>query len=404
MRGPAAMTAQYHPPDVCAPVPPMHGDVVALAAYDGLEADWLGLEAVADGSPFTTWPWVATWLRNLPAEVVPLVFRARDAGGLAALGILVQAPERGLGRLFGRCSLLLQETADPELDEITVEYAGLLVRHGAGPAAYAALFATLGERMRHWRRLRIAATTHGEDIVAALPGSMRAFSIDAPRAHYVDLAAVRAAGGDYPATLGKSSRSNLRQTTRAYARLGPLRSEVAGDAATALAWLDALEALHTRYWRSKGKHGAFGSAFFGRFHRDLVATGARSGYTRITRVTAGTDVVGYLYTLCWRNRIYFYNSGLDYGLLGHHDRPGVASLHAAIDQAMREGFDEFDFLAGDQGYKARMGTHWRRLHSIDVRRRGPRSACEQVLARLVHRERAGAPLAQALAPAGTDRG
>lgn len=364
----------------------MRGEIVPLAACHGLEAEWLRLEAEADGSPFTTWPWIAAWLRNLPADVKPLVFRAHDDAGPAGLGLLVLAAERGASRVFGRHSLHLQQTADAELDEITVEYSGLLARRGAEQRAYAALFEALGAFRPGWRRLRIVATTHGRAILAALPRSMHAVSIEAQSSHYVDLGAVRAAGGDYVATLGASSRSSLRQTSRAYARLGPIRCEVAAEAGTALQWLGGLEVLHTRYWRSRGKQGSFASPFFGRFHRDLVATGTQAGYTRITRVTAGDSLVGYLYNLCWRNRVYFYNCGLNYGLLHKGDRPGVAALHAAIEQAIGEGRDEFDFLAGTQDYKTRMATRSRRLHWIDVRKAGPLASCERLLAKLARRQ------------------
>src|SRR5690606_34282861 len=158
-------------------------------------------------------------------------------------------------------------------------------------------------------RLRFAWTGHGSAIAAALPDSMQAVIVDAVPSHYVDLAAVRATGGDYVARLGPNSRSSLRQTVRAYRRLGPVRIDVAGDAATALEWRARLERLHTRYWRSKGRGGSFQSAFFGRFHRDLVARGTADGRVRMTRVTAGGREVGYLYNLWWRNRVYFYNSG-----------------------------------------------------------------------------------------------
>ncbi|MBB1472349.1 GNAT family N-acetyltransferase [Luteimonas sp. MC1782] len=375
----------------------MRGEIAALASREGLEAEWLQLEADADGSPFTTWHWVDAWLRNLPAEVVPLVFRAYDAAGLGAIGLLVLAAEQGARRLFGRYSLRLQETADAELDEITVEYSGLLVRRGAEARAYAALFESLHAFQPRWRRLRIVATTHGAAIAAALPTSMQAVSMQARRSHYVDLAAVRASGGDYVATLGASSRGGLRQTARAYAALGPVRCDVATDAGTALQWLGELEALHTGYWRSRGRQGSFASAFFARFHRDLVATGTTTGYTRITRVSAGDTVVGYLYNLCWRNRIYFYNSGLNYGLLDKHDRPGIFALRAAIEQAVGEGRDEFDLLAGTQAYKTRLATSSRLLHWIDVRRNGPMASCERLLATLARRHRGAIPLAQALA-------
>lgn len=373
-----------------------HGELIELERYPDLGVDWTALEVHAQGSPFTSWAWVSAWLRNLPDGVAPLVFRARDGAGLLALALLVPAPEHGVGRLFGRRSLYLQETADPVLDEITIEYAGLLAREGCARPAYAALFQVLSGLRRDWRRLCISTSADAEPVAAALPSALRAASTLARPCHYVDLHRVRSGPGGYEAVLGRKVRASLRQTVRDYSRFGPLRAEVAGDAGTALAWFDALQDLHTRYWHSRGQPGCFASPFFGRFHRDLIGHGTRAGFTRLTRVRAGDEVVGYLYNLGWRDNVYFYNSGLRYGLLEKRDRPGVASLYAAIGQAAAEGCAEFDFLAGDQEYKRRLATGARPLHSIEVRRAGLRPLAERLLATLARRGTAGMPLARAL--------
>lgn len=373
----------------------MRGELLPLEDCAWLEAEWTALEAQADASPFTAWPWVSTWLRYLPPRVRPLLFRAREAGGTVALGLLVCAPQRGLGRLFGSHALHLHETGEPVLDEITAEYVGLLVRRGSEGNAYAALFETL-QSGRGWRRLCIANTAHASAIAAALPRAMAATCVEARPCHYVDLAALRAQGRGYAAALGKKTRSGLRQAGRAYATLGPVRAELAREPDTALAWLGELERLHTRYWNAKGGSGAFASPFFGRFHSDLVARGTAGGFTRMVRVSAGAHVVGYLYALEWRNCVYFYNSGLRYGLLPRYDRPGVVALHAAIEQAAGEGRDAFDFLAGAQDYKRRLSTATRWLHRVEVRRAGLRAGLERLAAAVAGRPGFGQPLHEAL--------
>lgn len=375
----------------------VHTELLAPDQCPGLEADWTTLAAAHGVSPFSSWAWVSTWLRNLPADVSPRVFRARDPHGVLALGVIVSAPERGIGRLFGRRSLLLQETGDPMLDEITIEYAGLLVRDNLHAQAYRALFSHLGRLPRDWRRLRIGTTAQAAAIDEALPAAMRAHSTLARPCYHVDLAQLRAAEGGYADVLGRKARGSLRQTLRAYDAIGPLSAEVAGDAVTARTWFDELEGLHTRYWQSRGRGGCFASPFFGRFHRDLIADPAHEGLVRITRITAGDVLVGYLYNLQWNGTVYYYNGGLNYGILRKHDRPGIASLHAAIVHAAAEGLAGFDFLAGEQEYKRRLATGSRTLHSIDVRVAGPRMAVEKMLARASRRGTFGMSLADALA-------
>ncbi len=382
----------------------VRAELVAVDAYPGLAADWIRLESRADASPFTSWSWVSTWLALLPATCRPLVFRACDESGVFALALLFKAPERGVGRLFGSHSLLVQETGDASIDQVTIEYAGLLVRTGAETAGYKALFEAIRRLGRGWRRLRISATAHADAIVSALPASLDAASVDARPSYFVDLAALRAEGRSYHASLGANIRGSLNQTRRGYGAHGELHAEVAEDASTALAWLEEMAALHTSYWNSKGKPGSFSSPFFCRFHRSLVGAGAATGFTRMTRVSAGPLTVGYVYNLAWRDRIYYYNSGLNYGALPKHDRPGLAALHATIEQALREGWSHFDFLAGAQEYKRRLATDARRLHWVDIRRHGARMSGERLVARVLGKNTFGVPLARALAADAGQRG
>jgi CelD/BcsL family acetyltransferase involved in cellulose biosynthesis len=374
----------------------MRCTLVALRDYPDLATDWVALQACTSGSPFNAWPWVSTWLELLPARIRVLAIRCEDASGVVALGLLVIAPEHGVNRLFGRESLYLQETGDAELDEITIEYSGLLVRDGCEGAAYAAMFEALSRLPARWRRLRLSTSQHGAPILDSLPASLRAECVDTRPSYYVDLAGIDAKGG-YMAALGRDARSVVRRTLRAYeAEGGALRVDVARDGETAGAWFDALERLHTRRWNARGKSGAFASAHFRRFHDVLLAQHAADGFCRMTRVSAGDLVVGYLYNLAWKGSIFYYNSGLAYGLLARHDRPGVACMYAVIEHAAAEGCAEFDFLAGEQEYKRRLATRVRRVHSIDVRREGLRSRAELALLRLARRRTVDVPLSNAL--------
>lgn len=382
--------------------PAVRTELIAVDRCPELAADWMRLEAQAEGSPFTCWAWVSTWLALLPDTCRPWVFRASDATGTFALGLLLEAPERGIGRLFGSHSLLLQETGQAELDEITIEYAGLLVRKGAQAAGYAALFGALdagGGPNAGWRRLRISAAAHADAVAAALPPTMEAGCVESRPSYFVDLDQLRGTGRSYYASLPGKIRGSVNQARRAYGAVGELNAQTATDARTALAWLDELAALHTRYWNGKGLPGSFASGFFTRFHRALVGAGTATGFTRITRVSAGPLLVGYIYSLLWRNRLYYYNSGLNYGAVPRHDRPGLACLHAVVEQALADGLEQFDFLAGAQDYKRRLANDARQLHWIDIRRRGLRPAGERLLARLLRRRTFGQPLAQAVADA-----
>ncbi len=364
------------------------GKLLALDQCPSLGEEWRALEALANGSPFTSWSWVSTWLRHLPQRYLPTVFRCHDARGVMALALLVDAPERGARRLLGARSIHLQETGDLELDELTIEYAGVLARPGFERLAYALLFEALDTHDRNWRRLRISASADAAAISASLPAPLCARSAHASASCFVDLAELRASGRDYLESLGRSTRSGLRQTRRHYQKLGALRIDDAADVGETLEWLDELGRLHGAYWRSRGKEGSFARPFFDTFHRDFVARRGGGCSARLLRVSAGTKVVGYLYLLMWRRRAYVYNTGLDYNVLGAHDRPGFLIHLLAIERCLAEGLDEYDFLAGEADYKQQMATHARRLQWVDVRRDDWRLAAERLLASLLGRARA----------------
>lgn len=366
-------------------------------ACPDLSEEWCGLEAEAEGSPFTSWAWVSTWLRHLPPTVRPVLCRIRNGDGLVALGVMVRVPERGFRKVFGTHSFRLHETGDETIDEITPEYVGLLVKRGYEVTAYAALFEAIAQSCRGWRRIQVPATGHAAAIQAALPRGLRAYSVFARPAYMVDMAAVRASGKRYVDHLSKKTRANLSQVRRAYTAHGPLKVETADSPQLALQWLGALRQLHEQRWQAKGGTGSFASPYFRAFHRELVAEGVTSGLVELLRVTAGELVVGYLYALQWHGRRYYYTSGFSYGALPRYDSPGVASLHAVIEHGVDAGWVLFDFLGGSQDYKRRLATGSQGLHWIDVRRVGPLLAAEALAWRMLAGKTLGVPLDQAQA-------
>lgn len=369
-----------------------------LPARAALAAQWQALEASAQATPFTTWAWVDVWLEQLPDGIEPLLFRASDGGGAVGLGLLVASRPGGLRRLLPGVDLHLQETGRPELDELTVEYASLLVRRGREDDTWRAFFECLLRR-RGWSRLCLSATGDAARILGQLPGGLAAFSRRVRPAYRVDLDAVRNAGGGYVAQLSKRMRRELARIEGLYTALGPVRVEVARDSATALQWLAGMDVLHTRYWNSRGEPGAFASSFFLRFHQAL-ARRVDDGLVRLSRVSAGGHVIGFAYHLACQENWHFYNAGLDYEVLGGEaDRPGFLAQKLLVEAALAEGVRVYEFMAGEQLYKRRLSTGVRQLHDLELRRRGPLLWLEQQLRRRLHKPPLQ-PLAATLAGGG----
>lgn len=358
----------------------MHAELIKLDRYPELESDWRGLEQQCDCPPFLSWAWTGTWLRNLPPEIAVEVFRATDTGGkVVALGLIVDTPEQGIKRLFGTRALRFQETGCSDIDDITLEYSGLLVRQDDRVRAYSAFFGLLSKRRRNWRSLELSASLHADAIRNALPSSLLAFSIRESPTYFVNLDELRSNGQEYLSCLGQNTRRTLRKAKALYEKEGELRIEIATDPETAVEYLWEMRKLHDDYWHRKGQRSGFDSHFFCRFHEDLARQHAASGFVQLIKLSAGPVLIGYVYNMVWKNGAYFYNSGLNYGALGESDAPGHIACLAMIEKYKSDGIDFYDFMAGSSEYKRRICTHFQTAHWIQIRRRGARTNCELLL-------------------------
>lgn len=323
----------------------------------GLGARWRMLETAADSAIFQTWTWIGCNAAERFPD--PLLIEAHDAAGLVATALWNRRRSR-----FSGDSLWLHESGDPALDAVFTEHNDpLLARRAPDGLLAAMLRAALQPRDGRAPRLvlsGVGAATRNAALQAgavAIPGPDRA-------APYVDFAAVPP-GTAYIEQLSRNTRQQLRRSDRAYAARGTLRIERAGTIAQALEFLDALTALHTATWASRGKPGAFATGPVRQFHQGLVHRGAPEE-VELLRITAGGSVVGYLYNLVRGGRACAYQSGFDYPNAAPHAKPGLTCHHLAIEMHRARGGLSYDFLGGADRYKRSLANAERTLHWLSV--------------------------------------
>jgi CelD/BcsL family acetyltransferase involved in cellulose biosynthesis len=344
-----------------------------------LAAEWRELETRATPSFFLTWTWIGNWLIHLGSHVDQgWLLGARRQGQLVGLAVVFDAPIRRRLLPMGRAAYV-NETGVAAFDELCIEHNGLLLATSCAPAARAAMLAQVFEANTRWREVHVR---HADQSMAqsALQWPGKAFRRDERReCHWVDLSRVRARDGDYVSLLSASRRAHIRRCLRAYAEVGPLQLTVAPDVPTALAYLNRLTTLHDRRWAERGGGSAFSGAFCRAFHERLVANAMPRGEAQLIRVMAGERELGYLYSFVYQGRVSFYQSGYDYHLLDPKFSPGLVTLALAIKHNAAAGLGVFDFLAGDQAYKASLATDRAELVNWVVQRRSLLSATEKVL-------------------------
>ncbi len=116
---------------------------------------------------------------------------------------------------------------------------------------------------------------------------------------------------------------------------------------------DILVDLHQRRRISLGEPGCFASTVFHSFHREVAERMLRRGQLRISWLDLDGRPAAAEYHFADSTATYAYQGGVDPDRL--EEEPGRLSTILCLKHAIDEGHTCFDFLRGDEPYKA----HWR---------------------------------------------
>jgi CelD/BcsL family acetyltransferase involved in cellulose biosynthesis len=335
---------------------------------DRLGEAWRALEPRSEPSFFRSWSWIGCWLRHLPPDRRPLAAIATSDDEVVGLGVFLARRERRHG-IIATHGLRLHQSGEPRLDSPFIEHNGLLADRACAPSVWAAVLGLL-TRCGAW----------DEVILGGLDRRAAELCIEAARAHrrpvvvreerraaHLDLAQLRGSQRGLADVLSRNTRHQLARARRLYEEIGPLALRSAQTADEALGMLEQLKALHQKSWERRGRPGCFATPLFEAFHRDLIRDRFRHGEIQLQCAAAGRQAIGYLYNFAHGGRVYAYQGGFDYAADGRL-KPGLVTHALAIEQAMREGFAVYDFMAGENRLKASFASVWSDMVWLSVQR------------------------------------
>ena len=345
---------------------PLSSDLSEVGDARALKARWQALEERVAAPFFLSWTWIGAWLAGL--ERPPLLLAVTGPGGAdIALGLFVPAVESRRGLRVRQ--MRLHETGDASRDAVTVEYNSLLCDPGMEAAAWNAALRALRVR-GGWDEIVASGVT---DVTAAtLSGlGLHAHRRAQATSAWVDLAALRERGiGDaegYVATLSRNARGQLRRSLRLYGERGPLRLQPCTDVD---AFFAGLGEHHEAKWRTAGRSGATANPAYMAFHRRMIADALPRGEVELLRASAGDEAFGWLYNFVHRGRVLFYLSGFRVEA-DNRLKPGLVTHALAVERHLRAGADVYDFMGGDNRYKASLGQPGPGMQALALQRRTP---------------------------------
>ena len=337
--------------------------VVRINRFDDLSALAVDWNQLAQDVPFRTWTWLETWWRHYgrPAgaesraqeRFVLAVFDA--AGALAAVAPWYVQQARVQGRVIRQLGG----------GEVCSDYLGIPCRPGAEEAVSAALASWLtdsasnsrlsGLHDDHWDLLRLSQVDPEDAVLHALMQRLQeqGHAIHSSPAEYCWRLTFPATWEDYLASLSKSHRKQIRRLERSHLETGRALVHQVDRAEELPRALDILIELHQLRRYSLGEPGSFASSRFTAFHRDVAPQLLESGRLRLFWMELDGKPAAAEYHFGGTKVVYAYSAGVDPDLLD--EEPGRIIGAATIRHALEQGFEAFDFLRGNEPYKA----HWR---------------------------------------------
>jgi len=295
--------------------------------------------------PFRRWEWVDSWWRHYRRPgMSAYVLLVRDVAG-ELVGVL---PCYLAGGPFLERTIRLLGSG-----EICSDYLTLLAEPGLEQAVAEAVARRLSEQAAgDWSLVELDGVAQGEPAVEHLLESLRR------RGHRIHIGRrtngwrLNLPGGweEYLAKVSKGRRVRIRQIVKRQLETGRVVSRIAETPEEFDCGWRIFCDLHQRRRQSLGEKGCFASERFTAFHEEVSRRFFATGKLRLHWVEMEGIPVAVDYAFVGGETIFCYQSGVD---PRHLDaQPGWLDWTASIRRAISQGFRGFDFMRGNEPYKA----------------------------------------------------
>jgi CelD/BcsL family acetyltransferase involved in cellulose biosynthesis len=305
--------------------------------------------------PFSGWTWLSTWWRHYGAGekstdrelcVLAVFDDGESLVGLAPWYIQSTTAFGSVVRMLGSgevCSdyltLLCRHDLEEDVAEIVAEYlTDTLPDHTS-------------EHYR-WDRLELFGVDCEDRPTDYLAESLRHRGCTIHRRSTVNCWRIDLPTDweTYLAGLSKKFRQEVRRLERKYFESGKAVLRTIDKLGDLPKGLELLVELHQRRWHSLGKPGCYASPNFTNFLCEVSPLLMQQGQMQIQWLEIDAQPAAVEYQLVGGGVVYDYQTGIEPDAVEH--QPGKLTNMANIRRAIESGHRGYDFLRGDEPYKA----------------------------------------------------
>lgn len=304
---------------------------------------WLRL---AGGNPFRSPQWLLPWWQHYGAQRELCVVAVHDEGMLLGLAPWFVEPRAAAGRV-------LQFLGS---GEVCSDYLGIL----ADEAQQAAVITAIADWLDQPQNARcdlihLSGICVGDETTSTLAAQLTKCGWTVHQQPGLNTWRIEFDSDweTYVESLSKSHRKQVRRVDRRLVESGEAVLQVASNAEQLEQGLAILIDLHQRRRLSLGEPGCFADTRFEGFLRATATELLAQDMLRLCWIELRGKPISVEFQLAGGGVTYAYQAGLDPEALD--EEPGRIANIATLKHALTSGQRAFDFLRGDEPYKA----HWR---------------------------------------------
>ena len=299
------------------------------------------------GSICLTWEWVYTWWEIFGGpglERHVLLLRAEDR--LVGIAPFVVTTHRERGLLKVR-TLRFLGTGEPEWEETASEYLDVIAAGGYEEPVADRVWSHLQTCSRQWDQI-VLNDVMGDSLVMRylkermLQAGMCPRQVQIGTRYCIDLPSSWEA---YLNMLEPGARKRFEYKRRKLEKAGHVEEKDITSPKDLGPAFKELVRLHTMRWVSRGGRGVFVSERFVAFHKKLMLRLLERGMLNIRLLSFDGVAISALYNFRYGGTDYFYQAGFDTEHAAKYS-PGVVAHNYAIEDAIRQGMKQYDFMKG----------------------------------------------------------
>jgi CelD/BcsL family acetyltransferase involved in cellulose biosynthesis len=342
--------------------------VVTRDAFRSQREEWNSLLERSDAnSIFLTWEWISAWLDVVAPETELFTVLARDTHGeLTGIAPFYLTRLRWLNWLKLRCLRVLGDW------HTGAEYPWLILRQQREEAAIKAFVNTLMATQSHWDCIWLPKVASWVGSVDVFLRECRSVGLHVHQ-RLAPFAVVDLPGdyGEYLNRLSAKVKKNLRRESHHLMSAHQVNLIRCEDPIDLPRFLSALFHLHHKRWSKLGKPGAFAKRPRVRdFYERFSPAALDRQWLRVYALEVDGIVYAVQYGCAYNGVLYQLQEGFDpefgTGLGGI-----LRSL--AIQDCIKAGLREYDFLGGFTEHKQRWGSRLRQGYDIFIGKRSLRN-------------------------------